>query len=48
MEWQAVVYFAENEAFSINIVGRIGFLDRLRIGIIDYEQQVYLGHFEQS
>lgn len=48
MEWQSVVYFAENEAFSINVVGRIGFLDRLQIGIIDYDQLIYLGLFDQS
>jgi hypothetical protein len=43
LEWQAVVYFAEMEAFSLNVVGRTGFLDRLQIGIVDYEQQLYLG-----
>lgn len=42
-EWQTVVYFAEMEAFALNVVGRTGFLDRLQLGIVDYEQLVYLG-----
>ena len=28
LEWQAVVYFAETDAFSLNVLGRVGFLDR--------------------
>jgi hypothetical protein len=46
LEWQAVVYFAESESFSLNVVGRVGFLDRLRVGIVDYEQLVYLGIYD--
>ena len=47
LEWQAVVYFAKMEAFSLNVVGRTGFLDRLQIGIVDYEQLLYLGLYNQ-
>lgn len=46
LEWQAIVYFAEPETFSLNVIGRVGFLDRLRVGIVDYEQLVYLGLYE--
>ena len=46
LEWQALVYFAESEAFSLNVVGRVGFLDRLRVGIADYEQLIYLGMYD--
>ena len=46
LEWQAVVYFAEADDFSINVVGRVGFLDRLKIGIVDYEQLLYLGIYD--
>jgi len=42
LEWQAVVYFAEDEFFPVNVVGRVGFLDRLKIGLVDYEQLLYL------
>jgi hypothetical protein len=46
LEWQSVVYFAEMEAFAVNVVGRTGFLDRLQVGIVDYEQLLYLGLYE--
>jgi hypothetical protein len=48
LEWQAVVYFAEEESFHLNVLGRIGFLDRLRIGLIDYEEMIYLGFYDQK
>jgi hypothetical protein len=48
LEWHAVVYFAAHEDFQINVVGRLGFLDRLRVGLVDYEQLLYLGAYEES
>jgi len=48
LEWQAVVYFATNEDFDINVVGHQGFLDRLRVGLVDYEQLLYLGAYEET
>ncbi len=47
VEWQALVYFAEHESFSVNVLGRIGFLDRLRIALVDYEELLYLGPYGQ-
>ena len=46
LEWQAFVYFAEPESFNLNVVGRLGFLDRLKIGIVDYQKHLYLGVYE--
>jgi hypothetical protein len=48
LEWQAVVYFAGHDDFPINVVGRLGFLDRLRVGIVDYEEILYLSGYEQT
>ena len=48
MEWQAVVYFAEHEAFRTSVVGRTGFLDHLKVGIVDYEQLLYLGLYDEA
>ncbi len=48
LEWQAVVYFADSEVFSKNVVGRIGFLDRMKVGIVDYEQLLYLGLYDEA
>jgi hypothetical protein len=47
LEWQAVVYFAEPEEFDINVLGRVGFLDRLKVGIVDYEQLLYVGLYDE-
>jgi hypothetical protein len=46
IEWHATVYFAEDEFFPVNVVGRVGFLDRLRIGLVDYEQTLYLSAYD--
>ena len=35
LEWNTTVYFAKDEGFPVSVVGRIGFLDRLQIGIVD-------------
>jgi hypothetical protein len=48
MEWQATVFFAEPEDFPINVVGRLGFLDHLCVGLVDYEQLLYLGPYEAT
>ena len=45
-EWTTTVYFAESESFGLNILGRIGFLDHLRLGLIDYEQTLYCGIYD--
>ena len=47
-EWQSVVYFAEDESFYLNVLGRIGFLDRLRIGLVDYEELIYLDLYNKE
>ena len=46
-EWTTTVYFAESESFGLNISGRIGFLDHLRIGLIDYEQTLFCGIYNK-
>lgn len=43
LEWSATVYFAKYETFPVSVVGRVGFLDRLQIGLVDYRQMLYLG-----
>ncbi len=43
LEWNATVYFAKDESFPVSVVGRLGFLDRLKIGLIDYQQLLYIG-----
>lgn len=45
LEWETTVYFAEPEDFPVNVVGRVGFLDHLQAGLVDYEQLLYLSPY---
>lgn len=47
IEFETMVYFAEEESFSRNVLGRRGWLDHLRLGIVDYEGQLYLSDYSQ-
>ena len=44
VEMSAVVYFAANEGFNRDVVGQIGWLDRLRLGIVHHDGLLYFGH----
>jgi hypothetical protein len=39
---EATVYFAADETFSRSVLGRLGWLDRNRLGLIDYEGKLLL------
>lgn len=45
IEFSAVVYFARDSDFTRNFLGRSGWLDRLRIGIIDYDRLLLLSAY---
>ena len=38
----STVYFAKEESFTRNVLGRQGFLDRVKLGLIDYEGKLFL------
>ena len=42
----ATVYFFADAEIRKNVLGRRGWLDRLRLAIVDYEQVVYLAHYD--
>jgi hypothetical protein len=46
IEITATVYFAEDAAFTRNVLGRQGWLDRVRLGLIDYDSQLYLSAYD--
>jgi len=46
IEFPAVVFFAEDSTFTRNFLGRSGWLDRLRIGIIDYDRMLFVGPYQ--
>lgn len=45
-EFDSTVYFAEDENFNRNVLGRHGWLDRVIIGINDYDGKLYLSRYE--
>jgi Aspartyl protease len=47
-EFYSYVFFAANESFKRNVLGRTGWLDRLRIGLIDYDGKLYLSRYESE
>jgi len=46
IEFSAVVFFAHDSAFSRSFVGRSGWLDRVRLGIIDYDRMLFLSAYD--
>ena len=46
IEFLAAVFFAQDATFSRNFLGRSGWLDRLRIGIVDYDRMLFLGPYQ--
>ncbi len=45
LEFQTTVYFAADENFTRNVLGRQGWLDRIRLGLIDYEGKLFLSDY---
>jgi hypothetical protein len=46
IEFPAIVFFAQDPTFSSNYLGRAGWLDRLRIGIVDYDRMLFVGPYQ--
>lgn len=44
-ETESVVYFAAEESFRLNILGRNGWLNRVKLGLIDYEGKLLLSAY---
>ena len=45
---EATVYFAAEENFKRNVLGRTGWLDRVKLGLIDYEAKLLLSSYSES
>jgi len=45
--FSAHVFFAQDVEFSRSVLGRNGWLDRLRVGLIEYDQMLYLSPYDQ-
>jgi hypothetical protein len=46
IEVVATALFAAEESFTRNVLGRAGWLDRVRLGLVDYDGRLYLSHYE--
>jgi len=44
-EFESVVYFAESQSYNRDVLGRQGWLDRIRLGLIDYDGKLYLSEY---
>jgi len=45
IEFHTRVYFAESEYFTRSVLGRSGWLDRVKLGLIDYEGKLLLSAY---
>lgn len=45
-EFATTVYFAAERDYHRNVLGRQGWLEQVRLGIIDYDKQLYLSRYE--
>ena len=47
IETISTVYFAKEESFTRNVLGRQGWLDRVKLGLIDYEGKLFLSEYNK-
>jgi predicted aspartyl protease len=45
IETVSTVYFAENDYFDRNVLGRTGWLNRVKLGLIDQEGKLFLSEY---
>ncbi|MCI0338042.1 MAG: hypothetical protein L0226_10720 [Acidobacteria bacterium] len=48
IEITTTVYFAADESFSRNVLGRQGWLDHMRLGLVDYDGKLYLSAYNDT
>jgi hypothetical protein len=46
LEFSAAIFFALDPTFSRNFRGRSGWLDRLRIAIVDYDRMLFVSPYQ--
>jgi hypothetical protein len=48
IETVSTVYFAAEEFFTRNVLGRQGWLDRIKLGLVDYEGKLFLSSYNEE
>jgi len=46
--FDGAVYFAAHERLPRNVLGRRGWLDRVRLGLVDYDGKMYLSKYDDE
>jgi len=44
-DFDCVVYFAESQSYNRDVLGRQGWIDRIRVGLVDYDGKLYLSDY---
>ena len=44
--FDVTVYFAAPESFTRNVLGRRGWLDRVQLGLVEYESKLYVSPYD--
>ena len=44
----STVYFFADAAINKNVLGRVGWLDRVRLGLVEHDSQIYLAPLDQD
>ena len=47
LEFDSVVYFAADYGLERNLLGRDGWLQKVRLAVIDYDSTIYLSNYNQ-
>ena len=46
--FNVMVYFAKEQSFTRNVLGRRGWLDQVRLGLVEYEGKLYLARYDPT
>ena len=44
----SLVYFFADPSIVKNVLGRVGWLDRVRLGLIDHESEIYVAPYDHE
>ena len=46
LKFESMVYFFADERINKNLLGRVGWLDRVRLGLVDHDSELYLAEYD--
>lgn len=48
LTFQSVIYFSRHAGLPRNLLGRNGWLRNVRLGVIDYDNQIFLSSYDEA